>query len=504
MKKEDTPDKFEEFLKKTLDHYEENPPESQWSAIQTRIPTGSHQPQTGLFGGKRPWQLIAACLLFLTALVGQRYYYTQSPKAASQTIILAQEQALLQLQKEVELLKLQVESQRAATAQIQEVTNAFSQETTGTQGNSSAQRQIESFLGTRNTGNLNTESAQIGGRATDPSRDTTHTDIGIEPIQSVSNQEAVPSQTAGIGKNNQAKSYLAVLPTESISRMLSYPTYTSSRFVFAPTMARAAKQSDLSLIAYSQIHSTKQTIDNKPDDRGRPDDFAKQDYARYGTEWQAGILAQRQLSQKWAARFGLGYAQHTATGQHEIMLKPKRPIGPGVPPGIDSLTFLYTIQTGGGIADIELRAIDNNHTPHNDDFDVQLTTTEQLKSIVLPFGLEYTALRLGRWSSSLQGTVLLSLPVSKRISIDDLVLTGSAPLQLEPRDRQRADMRRGNDASLNASGQFGLALAYQVNRKVAVSLSPQVSYKLNKTLENGWANHRMSTIGVQLGLRYDL
>lgn len=502
MEHRDTHDRFEDFIKKALEHYEEQPPESDWDTIRSRIPASPVAEMSPTASTDRRWRGLAAALVFLLASIvaGQYYYFSKQQQVLSEQ--LAQQSAVLEkTNHELAQIRKQTEAASAITASAgaaveESSTNLnFNNQTSEVRGNQTYQKQTaqkkDSQIFTLQTSELKPQVPSVQEQVnTEPSVVTQ-----IQPnIQSGTNPQT----------SEPTKAHLLLLPALPLANALTSDQVTAKPVFNRFTVPACAKtQSTLTFGAFTQVHATKQRIEEHPSRPGRPDDFTQQEYGRSGTEWQSGIFVQKTITDRLSGRIGLGYARQEETGQHSIRVKPNHhgggPGGPG-PGNDDSLSFNYTIQTGAGVADIEVRAVDQTNMTQNNDVDIKLTTTERIHSVVVPIGLDYRAWRYGRWSAHVQGTAVFGFPISKQLSIDNLQLNGSAPLQPEPRDRQRADYRGDRSGSFNTNAQIGLSLQYQISPRLAISVAPQAAYRLNKSLENGWAEQSLTSAGVQIGI----
>ncbi len=119
--------------------------------------------------------------------------------------------------------------------------------------------------------------------------------------------------------------------------------------------------------------------------------------------------------------------------------------------------------------------------------------------MVVTIGLDFKAWHHRRWSAHAQTSIVFGFPLRKHLHIESLELKG-APLQPEPRHRQRADYRRDRSGTFNAHVQFGLGLQYQIKPRLVILAAPQTAYRLNQSLQNGWAKQRLSSTGVHFGI----
>jgi hypothetical protein len=528
MERNDTPDRFEDFLKKALEHYEEQPADTAWAHIAARMPVREQPPPTMWYQQKR-LQVTAALLflLFSSLLVwktGQIFGALQRAEAN----ILQKDAQLDTLSKTVDGLEeslVRIKAQAQQTAQASQfVANQTAQSSEALQPSEAIGKMYQSRSEQRRYSNQRIIESQTSGliEQTNPIQGSTQRAQLLQPVLTLVTQEPVSNQAeitqtatrvpqtvletkADQSAPNQLS--LGRLPNAPLSAVRSTMPAAHLLLYNHPTLV-AAKSKHLMLKPFVGVHGAKQSVEPRTGRPGRPDYYASQKYQNTNQVTEMGIFVESDRTGRWEVRVGIGLTQIESEAMHDIKI---RPLYHGGGPGggghqQDSLAFTYTIQTGTGLADVELRAIDHNGgmQQHKDDVEIKLQTREKAQYLTLPVGVSYPIIKKRRLQVSALGGLALYLPTRREIQINKYELNAPFALMPEPQNRQRAKMRTDGPAPVHAAWQAGMELSCTLNNQLAVTVTPQISRKANRALEQGWADHRYTSIGVQMGLAYRL
>jgi hypothetical protein len=506
MEPNSTNDRFEEFLRKSLQNYEENPPEQAWQAIQSRVPA----PTLGMSNGgrKRGLAIAASVCLLLSAFGAQHYYFNQKLREAQTQIdarkLEINEMNKFWLEQEHKINDLQaIISKNSSTTEAKTFENpaqssSFSGLTTGQQRPLKVPPLVVDA-------HMIATAQQMAAHAQNPSEAAAAAeDAIIQQIHSSNGvhlplkPEAKSSNTTTIGTLTQIGAYPQIARLQSTSGLAPQ--------INRNIVAVSTPKSTLSVRAYSMVGTTQQEVTIKPTRRNSPADFAKQDYTKQGSIWQAGVQIKKQVSPRVAVFGGLATTHLTQHGMHQIKLKPRHHGGQGQggPHQNDSLSFSYTIQLGSGVADVELRAVDSSNMQHNDDVDIQLATLEKTKYLSVPIGAQLKLLQKGRLSLHLESGLTLQIPTSRNLQIENLDFTAPFQIKPEPNQRHNARVRTQGPNPLDIWWSASPQLGFTLNRRCKIDVSPVLFRKANRSLEHGWAEHRLVGSAVQFGLSYQL
>ena len=525
MEPNSTPDKFEEFLRRSLEHYEESPPEAAWNHVFDRIPTVPQSqpvaaPKVFTFS---KWKLAyAASLIMLLSAVAYQYVAQTNQLAQTQAAFVAVQAQMLHAQVELEKLKAAMSAQEQNVIKSTTIYN-------GKLGNTqtAASQQIASLESSRshtigsgqnskiNGANLTSSPTRIAPEAAViPSEQASVTEpagLGTEPVFQTEHvlqnaaQENQLSEEITSDLNPPKVVSVTALPRLKSSILEPRAQHFAPKILVQPIVQLAVKpHQGLRLWVNTGVGFTEQDVVFRPDGRNKPIDHSLQDYDKDGMVAQYGVHVEKRLNSKWSLLGGIAYTKLTQEARSKIRLKPKfgGPGGPGQQG--DSLDFTYTIQTGEGVADIEIRASDVSQMHQNDEADISLETKETSTNLLLPVSLKYSAWKKGRLSAFVTAGGAISVPLNRKLEIEDVTIQSPLNLHPFPKLDQRSEIR--NDGTINLDAYFlaSAGVEYAINERLSLSVSPQLAIKANQNLDYGWANHSFKALSLQVGLGYQL
>jgi hypothetical protein len=515
-----TPDRFEEFLRKSLQDFEENPPAEAWQNIHGRVPVPSPR-----IGDKRKVLAIAASVCLLLSAFGAQFYYFNQKLAQAQMELTAQKA-------EIERISATLNQKNIESATILAQFDAVQSETSDVNAQSTA-RPLVHHTKSEGTFTPKTKAAQpTASSLSEPMRILTaksQNDTQNTQNQLITKEKPFANIAETVQTDQQIKSQEAPqapfreesirdekpqisLQTNALSLLEGYVTQLklASQAIQAPRLTAPyipvqKSRSTLAIRAYTIAGRTEQEVLLRGNPQNGPKDFVKQDYNQSGTVLQTGIQVEKQITRRVVLFGGLAATQVTQQGQHSIKLKPKHGGGGhGGPNQHDSLTFDYTIQTSTGVVDVELRAVDTTSMMHNDDVDIMLKTIEKSRYTSVPVGVKLLLLQKGRLSLALGAGVTLNLPTKRDIQIENVDFMAPFYVKPDPRDRNRAKVRTQGPDPMDLWWNGSAHIAYALSPRMKIDVAPTIFRKANRSLENGWADHSLSGTSVQFGLSYRL
>jgi hypothetical protein len=541
MENNDKQDKFEQFLQIILGKHEEQAPDTAWTQIHARMPI-SKAPKQLSFGAKYSAYLVAASFVTVFACLSMwqhQYAYTLALKNA-QTIE-AQRLTIQQLQTELatnspkELQHNQIDDQTKhqkswdrshlaiapTTTQIGQSNHKKSKVwarridleqkqsilDTKTLNSDTSRDQIEDVLGneTAYTHTTNTKALGIDN--------VSQQETGTIPQPQIADHQTIPRdspQTSTLPDTKAQTAYTNLGIIERLGRYAGAQQLQSSAptttYYPRPTHIAPKSTPRTKLAVYTTLGHTKQSIEVRKDRQNRPDNYAAQDYAIQGRYQQIGVGAITQLRNRWQISGGLALARIEQDARHVIKLKPKHHVGNGGGGGggNDSLRFDYTVQTGSGLIDVDVRAIDTATQMLNSDVELSLKTRETARFLQIPMSVRYSVWTDGRWSAGIEAGILLNLPTYSRVEVNGLEINSPKPVFADPKQRNIAKIRQGGPQDIHFWSSVGTNLEYKLDRWNSIVLSATFQKKVDQSLENGWAKHRFSLAGLRFGLCHQI
>ena len=424
-------DKLDDYVRKSFEGHEEEPPSDLWERVEIDLmpPVEIAPPRT--IHRSYGWQAMAAMviLVLFSMLVCEHLYYKE--KLREMTGKPVEQQEMISMQKRLD---------ESSDPQVQTNTNSKSTPGTPSQTESNTLKpNLEKNPEQESTSfQRNATSQQQGGKAVDTERDIVIAKSGAPELQDVkyiSEKPDLTTFTAG-GTINEFPTQQPTTPhTTAIqsfqtpidiellpvsSKLLEIPG--SSPEVLRKTPIKPLQEpsgwyvgGQISLL--TSIEKSR-ALNPRP---GRPVFSSNQKKKDVSANWW--LKTGKKLNNRFLLESGIGYQKTSLTATHS----PRFRFGDGVHPGgplATRRTFNYDLSTYGGTAEVSLRMEQTAPGPPASDAEpviLKITTTEQTEMIRIPLlaGYRLGSRRFhGQLKAGLMGNFILKneLDVSARVS----------------------------------------------------------------------------------------
>ena len=513
-------DKLDEFVNRSFEQYSEDPSDSVWDAIDSRLGAPAYTVVPNRSSQIWKYAAVLTILLLSAALINQHYGYKR--KLAEIKMTLPVNNASTQTEEttatavnDKSITKTQentiqeTKENSASTTQNKatiEVTKAQKSNKTSHQEN-----RIVANTKSRSSNNSVVEKNNINEVV---SVDKTNKEI-FKPVNtSKENEEVVKEGVAinntGIEKTNteDGLSHIETLdPVPSLHSTVFNKQELSglgAPFVlpakkFVPNMYASVM---LSPSFTYEIKNSKPSFD--PMHQGQVNN--EQVGAIYSNDLNLRIGAN--LSSHWGIETGAGYIQMNRVAVHKPQFKFKDhhggPGGPGGPPDNNHyFDFNYGLNTFGGSTNIEVRVenVDTSYMFKDDDqINLDITTNEKVEILRIPLVGVYK-FPMGRFGLIMKGGFVGNFLLKNELQITGLNTNNVKLKDKEDNHHQRPPIQSPSKFQLGYLASAGAY--YNLTRNLSVIAEPYISGNLSTTNCNGSKLPSYYSIGLNTGLTYN-
>ncbi len=502
-------DHLEEFLKDSLESYEEAPPESIWDGIGSNLPVIS----SGFISYRKPfWWVSGLAALLLILLVYQQFYFQTQIKQLEEKIALqnldkntSQDLGLFQEQ----TIHSSNNSTEESSHLTEEINSNFSKQSSAEQSLSSNKTSESQFrnnnLSPKNNSPLPFEQAreenQKGFKADhlqkmEISKEDSPT--FLKPIDTKAQPNPPP-----IANYEELKSFDRL--TKS-AQGLTIPG-RESQFKSTPLSSIAPiKNKRIAIEAFRMPGKLNNSLDfNLPTDIPyQPRELTRR-RVKSSNSTNLGLNIEYQISPRWSIYSGINFQRTENTESHQLSFLRKERSGHR--PGRTGTSkdyqydYNYPLNTSSGLVNMQLKMVQSTTDIIPDDeqaFEIIVTTEEKTASWSIPLFLEYQ-FGNGKFKPFFRAGFNMHFNINHDFQVKEV---SSADKFLKQRPQSASKGFLKYQANTRLDYLVSLGLAYELNEHWQIQLHPSYLASLSDTNKHPLILGKTENLGVAASLKY--
>jgi hypothetical protein len=487
-------DNFEDFIKKNLESFDDEPSDEMWERIAPIIPP---KPGINWQGFVLPTSLVVSVVLLV--FLGWKM---QQYKSTSQSLT----EALQQSNEQIERLKNSSEnenSSRGLGINKNENENLFinrEESTSQTNDNNSinfsktAKSTIRENRNDENKITLNQKAKSINGNVPNFSA-ITKENIEVPPFKI---ENFVPSFTRNdvlINKINFEAKPLAMLQLKPIFRQISRDIFGVNIPVKEKKIKTNQNQSITLFIAPTILKNNIRPSKFGGNFPSRPD---QKEVTRMGKS--IGLKYNRSLNDKWSLTIGSVFtnSSYDFYSKHNLEYDKNSEIDLSTDKVSNNIDYSGSSTYGEYSVGLDITRLRNSAINQDENIDIELDATATIKSVSIPIFATYNLWNQNKLSLGLKGGMSYNKLISNKLDINNFKIhkEGIEIKTVQLKDSPKPTQKN----SFNVI--TGIALNYQLVNNFSISVEPTWSAALSDNNRGILGRTKSSTFGLEIGLKY--